>query len=334
MSRVVFISHRHADEPIASVLNRHLQKWHLRQDEIFQSSNVGGGARFGGQLHKELLGALSEARLVLLVYTVADADWSYCMWECGVAVDPNQGETPTRIISFRLTEDVPQVLQDLVSVRTSDEHDIKRFVQQFFREKGWVKEDDAFFAGVSDDALDDYARELYSDLLKVTPKLKAEEKRRWDLFTLSYDASSVLEIIQSHQDKTAIGEATIDLIQRKGKVVNDFGQALLHFGYVAKMRDLAFSQLIQRWREEMVDKKDDTAPRDWINEICAELLRAIRSTPAKPHWALMLSRLSPDWWFYPVVNHQRIKADGSMEFDVHLYRLPGTLPPKIDSPNE
>ena len=80
-------------------------------------------------MNKELLGALSEVRLVLLVYTVADADWSYCMWECGVAVDPTQGDTPTRIVVFRATEDVPNVLQDLVSVRTSNEHDIKSFVQ-------------------------------------------------------------------------------------------------------------------------------------------------------------------------------------------------------------
>jgi hypothetical protein len=36
----------------------------------------------------------------------------------------------------------------------------------------------------------------------------------------------------------------------------------------------------------------------------------------------MLSRVSPGWWFHPTVNHQRIKGDGSMEFDVYLYRFP------------
>jgi hypothetical protein len=108
----------------------------------------------------------------------------------------------------------------------------------------------------------------------------------------------------------------------------------MHFGYVAKMRDLALSQLIQRWREEMADEEDDTTPRDWINELCEELLRAIRNTPAKPRWALLRSRMSPGWWFYPVVNHQRIKGDGSMEFEVYMFRLPGALPPRVDLPNE
>jgi hypothetical protein len=46
--------------------------------------------------HCGLLRALGEARLVLLVFTKADADWSYCLYECGVAIDPEQGDSPTR----------------------------------------------------------------------------------------------------------------------------------------------------------------------------------------------------------------------------------------------
>jgi hypothetical protein len=40
MSGLVFISHRTADEPIAIVLNEHLQRWQLTEDEIFQSSRA------------------------------------------------------------------------------------------------------------------------------------------------------------------------------------------------------------------------------------------------------------------------------------------------------
>jgi len=39
----------------------------------------------------------------------------------------------------------------------------------------------------------------------------------------------------------------------------------------------------------------------------------------------MASRTSPDGWFYPIVNHQRVEDDGSMEFDIYMYRLPGKL---------
>ena len=71
MPRVLFISHRHADERIATLLNEQLQSWQLGKDEIFQSSDAQGGAGIGGVLNQELLGALGEARLVFLVYTVA-----------------------------------------------------------------------------------------------------------------------------------------------------------------------------------------------------------------------------------------------------------------------
>ena len=46
-----------------------------------------------------------------------------------------RSETPTKIIVLRMTEDNPAVLRELVSVRTSVESDVKRFVYQFFRKR-------------------------------------------------------------------------------------------------------------------------------------------------------------------------------------------------------
>jgi hypothetical protein len=37
MPRVAFISHRHADEPLATTVSDHLQKWRVGRDEIFQA---------------------------------------------------------------------------------------------------------------------------------------------------------------------------------------------------------------------------------------------------------------------------------------------------------
>jgi hypothetical protein len=210
-------------------LNEQLQSWQLGKDEIFQSSDAQGGAGIGGVLNQEFLGALSEARLVLLVYTVADADWSYCMWECGAAM--RSSETPTKIIVLRMTEDNPTVLRELVSVRTSVDSDVKRFVYQFFKEKDWTREGQAFNAKIADAILDEYAKKLQAALREVTPKLKAQLKRRWDVFSLRFDAGSVQEIISSHESSKEISVDTIKLIQKDAAVAYDFGQALLHFGY-------------------------------------------------------------------------------------------------------
>ena len=328
MARIVFISHRHADERIATVLNEQLQSWQLGKDEIFQSSDAQGGAGIGGVLNQELLGALGEARLVLLVYTVADADWSYCMWECGVAM--RSSETPTKIIVLRMTEDNPAVLRELVSVRTSVESDVKRFVYQFFKEKDWTREGQAFNAKIADAVLDEYAKKLQAALREVTPKLKAQLKRRWDVFSLRFDAVSVQKIISSHESSKEISVDTIKLIQKNAAVAYDFGQALLHFGYDSNVRDLTLANLVQRWRDEQGATPENVMSFDWADELCAELLRALRDVPAKPSWALMNSQMFPGWSLYPIVANERIEHDGSIEFDIHLYRVPGALPARVN----
>ncbi len=332
MSRLVFISHRHADKAIASVLNEHLQKWQVSKDQIFQSSDSKGGANIGGNVNKELTDALSEARLVLLVYTTADADWSYCMWECGVAMDPARGTTSTRVIVFRTTEEEPPVLRDLVSVPIYDKTEVKRFVTDFFQKSGWIKEKEAFFPKITDKILDDYTDALFEDLERVAPKEKEEERRRWDVFTLALDAQTVQKVLET--DKSANGKTSWDLIQKQSVVVYDFGEALKHFGYVPQKRGLSLGDLIERWSEEMAEEKEDATPREWIDELCTEMLRAIKDRPSKPIWALMRSRHYRGWWFYPIVNHVRVKGDGSMEFDVYMYRLPGSLPTQAEPSSE
>jgi hypothetical protein len=327
MSKVLFISHRHADERIATVLNEQLQSWQLERGEIFQSSDAQGGAHIGGVLSHELLGALSEARLVLLVYTVADSDWSYCMWECGAAMQSTT--TPTKVIVLRMTDESPAVLRDLVSIRASVDVDIKRFVYQFFREKDWVREGQAFNSKISDAVLDDYAKKLHAALLQVTPKLKAHVKRRWDVFSLKFDSLTVQKIIASHEGGKEISEDTVKLIQNRGRVAYDFGQALLHFGYEANVPNLTLSHLVQRWRDEQGANPQNDRSLDWGEELCAEVLRALRDVPAKPCWALVHSHMFPGWWLYPVVANERIDADGSVELDVHMYRVPGDLPARV-----
>ncbi len=105
----IFISHRHTDSQIANVINKHLRRWGFPPNSIYQSSAATGrGPRIGEPLAQNLLDALSRANAVLLVYTFAKDDWSYCMWECGVATDPQSPNT--RIIVFQTTDDIPSVL--------------------------------------------------------------------------------------------------------------------------------------------------------------------------------------------------------------------------------
>ena len=85
----IFISHRFDDKPIADVIRRNLARWGF--DDIYQAGAPGSGPRVGDSLTDELREVLEDVDLVILVYTFTDEDWSWCMWECGLATHPPTG---------------------------------------------------------------------------------------------------------------------------------------------------------------------------------------------------------------------------------------------------
>ena len=88
---VVFISHKHSDSPIAETIAKFVKNKSAGNARVHLSSSPDfEGPRFGQPINTELKHALGESDLVILVYTDEREDWSWCMWECGVAVDPTE----------------------------------------------------------------------------------------------------------------------------------------------------------------------------------------------------------------------------------------------------
>jgi hypothetical protein len=68
--------------------------------------------------------------VLILIYTAADEDWSYCMRECVAA---NKRESPgTTTIVFQCGDAVPAVLQGTRTVRVPNPEDLRAFTKQFF----------------------------------------------------------------------------------------------------------------------------------------------------------------------------------------------------------
>jgi hypothetical protein len=119
----LFISHKHVDRPIAETIADFLrEKSGYSVDIHFSSSPQFQGPRIGRSLTDELRKALWKADALLLVYTTADQDWAYCMWECGVATDP--GSTETNIYVFQCGDEVPSPFVDKVRVNASKVDDL------------------------------------------------------------------------------------------------------------------------------------------------------------------------------------------------------------------
>src|SRR5205823_12987071 len=96
----------------------------------FQSSSaLADGPTIGENLNQELISNLWRSNVVILVYTTEDQDWAYCMWECGVALQP---QTPyTRVIVFQCGNRFPAVFGDRVRVNIRTFVDVQRFVDEF-----------------------------------------------------------------------------------------------------------------------------------------------------------------------------------------------------------
>jgi len=80
---VLFISHLHRDDDIqiADAIRRFVTTRSAGRVNVFQSSAASAGPQIGAALNEELLTALKDAQVLVLIYTRANQDWSYCMWE-------------------------------------------------------------------------------------------------------------------------------------------------------------------------------------------------------------------------------------------------------------
>ena len=87
---LVFISHKHSDREIAETIGRFVRTSTAGKVRVHLSSSPDfEGPRLGQPLNDELKRALAVAEAVILVFTTDTEDWSYCMWECGIATNPN-----------------------------------------------------------------------------------------------------------------------------------------------------------------------------------------------------------------------------------------------------
>jgi hypothetical protein len=160
----IFISHRFADKPIADVIRRNLARWGF--DDIYQVGAPGAGPRIGNALTDELIDILEDVDLIILVYTVTDEDWAWCMWECGLATDPRQADA-TRVVVFRCSRnESPRQFAQQVNVDV-DIEGIRNFTKQLHRNVGFFRDRPPFRPRLSDEDLEHLSKDFYEELRPV-----------------------------------------------------------------------------------------------------------------------------------------------------------------------
>lgn len=159
----IYIIHRNADKAIGRILKDSLQNWCNGHVKIFQSSDVRGNApKIGQSLSEAQKRVLSDTDVVFLVYTVADNEWLYCMWESGIATNPS-GQS-TEILVFQCKNDIPLALQNHIRV-TPDQESIRQFTHDFHKyPKLFPNQNKAFTDEIDEKTIEVRSQDLFKGL--------------------------------------------------------------------------------------------------------------------------------------------------------------------------
>ena len=143
---LIFISHKHNDRAIATVVRGFITEQTSGKLPVFQSSDPSAKTPgVGRTLNAELRQALWGAGAVILVYTSPDEDWGYCMWECGVATLPDSPDT--RIVLLQCGESAPSLFDGQLRVDARDRTSVATFVTQFMTEPKFIPQVDDALTG-------------------------------------------------------------------------------------------------------------------------------------------------------------------------------------------
>ena len=313
---LLFISHRHADRPIADALRKFVTDRSGGRIAVFQSSSAEAeNARVGRELQKELKEHLWAAGIVILVYTSPEEDWSYCMWECGVATHPQSPET--KVVVLQCGSQAPAVYTDAVRVNAQDPVAIQKFTSEFLTSADFFPgQSEAVAPGFASngDEVQQAAGQLHSALHElVVPD--SEEGEDWatvpflrlQLTFAEVDAIRDLDPVEG--TRTVLDAARVSEID---------GEAKRLFG-LGRVEPLApFTQLVAAWQQGRPD-----APTQWVDELATQVREGSHWRYPRFQWQLLTSVDSADHAKYaPILSRVRsVPRQRCHEFDVYFSKF-------------
>jgi hypothetical protein len=312
---LLFISHRHSDKPIADVLRKFITDRSGGRIRVFQSSSAEAeNARAGHGLGQQLKQHLWEASVVILVYTSREEDWSYCMWECGVATL----ESPeTKIIVLRCGPDAPKVYSDAVIVDAREITDIQKLTSDFLTSADFFPAYGQALApgfSASGEEVQDAAGSLHAALTDLIVRDSGEDWATVPFLRLrlSYEQVDYIKTLKNREEGT-------DEVLRVALVaeINSEGKRLFGLGFVEPLKP--FSELVDAWRE----RRPDQTMGAWIDELAEQIREA--GFWRNPHfsWQLMRSSEDSDHAKYaPILSRVRsVPPHRIHEFDVYFNKF-------------
>lgn len=312
----VFISHRHADEKIATALRKFIDAYSGGRVGVFQSSYSGSGPTIGNALTDDLGQELDESQIVLLVYTIADENWSYCMWETGVAFSPRTQDT--RVVVLQCGDDIPAPLGDKASVRASDEESVKAFARQLLTDPKFFPQLGVAVTDWSPDSepVKDAGLSLWNDLRAVACIEADDSWPAWPLiaFRIELEVVSELKELQERDE-----EASAKKLVEERTVISDTDEwAARLFGMPRFNKDMSLNDLYQRW---LRDNKDENKDKAWYESLVGQILSAASGGFPASSWGF-LRHAESERFYAPILTRYCYSSTRRyLQLDVHFPRF-------------
>jgi len=310
-SPLLFISHKHADSRVADVLTDFVYKRTNRDVEVFQSSAADAKSpELGRDLTEQLKEALWQAGVVILVYTTEDQDWSWCMWECGVALKP--GSPVTRIIILQCSTQAPRVFQNSIRVNARSQVDIQKFVTMFFTDPTFFPDLGRAVApklAAQGQQVIDASKELFESLARVVNADEVIERSIQPLLQLQLSLDVVDKL---RQEAASAGPNKIQVADMAA--VSHFDQrAAQIFGLNELPPGLKLSGLALRWTEG-----SGAQSLGWVRDVETQLRHGARDAIPTIGWDA-LQGANGGISYVPVLSRsRRLPALKCLEFDISL----------------
>jgi TIR domain len=310
---LVFISHRHEDKALADVIGKFLKSSSGGRVEVYQSSDAKSvGPRAGGYLSDQLKDALWRAGLLILVYTRPQADWSWCMYECGLAL---QRDTPDTILKVFTCDDAgPPQFEGRVLVKIKDRADVLRFTNDFLTDSEFFPnfhEKVAPGFNPNDASVVDAADQLFEQMCAI-PVPDPEKIEDWPAYPFLQIELTPADVARVTSDMTQAErlETTIAVLH-EARITDSDSEGARIFGRREIEPDATFGSLLKGWC-------DTFAPDPpWEPALAQQVMRGVQWAWPDLRWELMRGVDSRDATLYgPVVTRVRRWPSKRMQFDV------------------
>lgn len=320
---LLFISHKHSDREIASAISNSIEERTLGEIEIYQSSDPKfEGPKIGANLNKELNDALWRCDVLILVYTSTDNDWSYCMYECGVATDRNSPDT--KIIVFQCGKEVPDVFKGKLKVKARSPEQIEKFTKELLTNpKFFPSLKRALAPNVDKETIQKVGNQLYTNLKKSLPELvnNVEEWPAFPYLRIGLPQVEVDRIANATSDMRL--SLAVKVIREHGTIYKNDSRIAQIFGLTSLPEKGRFAQLVEIWEEKYPDE-----PSSWFESCCEQIMTgARREFPVVKN--ATIRQVDGTQEYTPVMSRVKYLAfENNSQFDIYFYNLndPRALP--------